>query len=641
MALKVITINASGMQNTVKRRAIFDFARNRADIICIQETHSSTNCENRWRLEWGSDIFFSHGETNARGTAILISKKLKSDTQLLEKDTKGRRVSIKVKFQETEILICNIYAPNPDTPEFFEEMINVTYEQCENVIYIGDYNVVMDTNIDRRGSKYNNDKSSNFLRSACETYLLSDPWRDRNQGVKRYSYMRKKQAIASRIDYALVAQGLQSKIASSFYVPCPITDHSAFFLSINFQEEERGKGYWKMNNSLLEDDQYIEMIQQTLANAVLKYKEHSAIDRWELIKFEAANRSQKWSRDKAVEKRLVTNQLYDKLTELEEKVSDTGLERDYDLLERTKEDLKTLEMEKSKGILFRSKARWQCEAERNTSYFYALEKAKYNTKTCASLMRDDGTIERNPKKILHLQRKYYKDLYSKDRQVKFKAPDMVSPKLTKEERDMMEEPINIQELEIAVKQMANGKVPGSDGLSADFYKKFFNDLKEPLHQCIQEGLKNKKMHNSARRGIISLIPKPKVDARKLKNQRPITLLNVDLKIMEKAISNRFLTVMNKLIHPQQKGFMRGRRIAANIRKVLEIIKHANDTEEAGLVISVDFQKCFDKISFDIIYGSLKHFGFGPIMIETIKTMYSNFTVCIQNNGNFSEPFEVK
>ena len=74
MAIKLLSLNVRGLRNHVKRCAIFNYCRSRADIILLQETHSCPTTENRWQLEWGGSILFSHGDTNARGVCILVKR---------------------------------------------------------------------------------------------------------------------------------------------------------------------------------------------------------------------------------------------------------------------------------------------------------------------------------------------------------------------------------------------------------------------------------------------------------------------------------------------------------------------------------------------------------------------------------------
>ena len=98
-----------------------------------------------------------------------------------------------------------------------------------------------------------------------------------------------------------------------------------------------------------------------LDNKLKEYSEMEPAAKWELIKFECANFSQDWSRQLASEKKLILAQLYEKLQEMEENLSKKNSiameERLHNLLNRTKEDIKDLEFEKTLGILFRCKAK--------------------------------------------------------------------------------------------------------------------------------------------------------------------------------------------------------------------------------------------------------------------------------------------
>jgi len=69
---------------------------------------------------------------------------------------------------------------------------------------------------------------------------------------------------------------------------------------------------------------------------------------------------------------------------------------------------------------------------------------------------------------------------------------------------------------------------------------------------------------SQRRGIISLIPKKKKDKTILKNLQPISLVNVDHKILTKVLANRLEKVLPKIINPDQTGYVKGRYIGENI-----------------------------------------------------------------------------
>ena len=81
-----------------------------------------------------------------------------------------------------------------------------------------------------------------------------DPWRVMNEEERKYTWRRlnptKKQA---RLDFYLVSNSIFSFVTDSDIVPGYRTDHSGIILKIKLQENERGKGYWKFNNTLLKD----------------------------------------------------------------------------------------------------------------------------------------------------------------------------------------------------------------------------------------------------------------------------------------------------------------------------------------------------------------------------------------------------
>ena len=138
-----------------------------------------------------------------------------------------------------------------------------------------------------------------------------------------------------------------------------------------------------------------------------------------------------------------------------------------------------------------------------------------------------------------------------------------------------------------------------------------------------------KLHPTARKGILNLIPKANKDTRYIKNLRPITLLNTDYKIIEKSIANKMIPALEHIIHTDQRGFMKDRRISVNIRKMLDIIHSAEKEDLEAIVMSLDFVKCFDKCSYSILHGSLDYFQFGSTIKNWTKILYDDFTVKIQ------------
>ena len=631
---KIISLNVKGLREKVKRRAIFNYCRERADIICLQETHSSSEVEKSWILEWRGQILFSHGETNARGVCILFKSKVEITD--IERDLDGRRVGCTISIDNTPISLVNIYAPNKDSPNYFMELIEKYEKNLDQLIMLGDFNLVLDKKLDRRGEKCNNDNAASLLNEFVSEMSYADPWRNRNPGVFCRSYYRKKSKYtASRIDFALCAPKIEKIVQSIFYIPSIMTDHQCLFMSLSQHENERGRGYWKFNDKLLQSGDFVKALNDLIRKKKIAYMHKNRKECWELIKFEISTFAKNWARENASERRVIISQLYEKSLILEEELSQEYDTRKQNILDNTKLELNQMEYEHAKSVIFRSGARWQVEAERNTEYFYGLEKNRYNAKTCTTLITENGKVIKEQREILNEQRKFYCNLYKKEKNIKFALSDDEHPQLSVEESLNLNQALDVKELSQALKEMKNGKCPGQDGLTVALYKCFWKELRDPLYDAFEHGLEEGLLHASARRGVISLIPKAKSDTRKLKNLRPISLLSVDFKIFEKALANQIKSVIDKLIHTDKKGFMAGRRISVNIRKVLDVIQYADEEKLEAILLSVDFLKCFDRISHEAIWGSLKYFGFGKNFVHMCKTVYCEASSVVQNNGFFS------
>ena len=126
---KVISLNCNGIRDKTKRENIFNYARekNKVGITFLQETHSSAQDMLRWELQWGkkSDIYLNHGQSNARGNAILFSSMDFVVNKYVD-DSNGRIqiISIKIADNVKKTLLINLYNENdePDQVKLIEKL---------------------------------------------------------------------------------------------------------------------------------------------------------------------------------------------------------------------------------------------------------------------------------------------------------------------------------------------------------------------------------------------------------------------------------------------------------------------------------------------------------------------------------------
>ena len=140
------------------------------------------------------------------------------------------------------------------------------------------------------------------------------------------------------------------------------------------------------------------------------------------------------------------------------------------------------------------------------------------------------------------------------------------------------------------------------------------------------------MSVSQRQGTIKLIPKPDRDRHILGNWRPITLLNVDVKILSKCLAKRVAKVIGKLVGSQQTAFIKGRYIGEGIRLISDLLQLTEEENLSGIMLALDLTKAFDSVSHMFMLNCLEAFNFGPSFIQWVRTLHTNISSCVLVNG---------
>ena len=104
------------------------------------------------------------------------------------------------------------------------------------------------------------------------------------------------------------------------------------------------------------------------------------------------------------------------------------------------------------------------------------------------------------------------------------------------------------------------------------------------------------------------------------------------------MSNRMIPALQRVVHENQTGFLPGRNISTNIRRILDVVMAAEEDQTDAFILSCDYYKCFDVIELQSVIGAMRFFGFSGTLIKWVQIMYRSFRLQVQNNGNFSANF---
>ena len=152
----------------------------------------------------------------------------------------------------------------------------------------------------------------------------------------------------------------------------------------------------------------------------------------------------------------------------------------------------------------------------------------------------------------------------------------------------------------ALKNVPNNKSPGNDQITKEFYKAFWDDLKITFLLSVNKAFKVGESSTSQKQAVIKLIFKKDKEKRLIKNWRPISLLNVDTKLVSRVLAERLKTALSSLISSNQTANLNGRFVSQGGHLISDIFEVRDLLILKELLLTVDIEKAFDSVNHNFL-----------------------------------------
>jgi hypothetical protein len=488
---------------------------------------------------------------------------------------------------------------------------------------------------------------------------LVDIWRELNPDLRRFTWRRSRPLQQSRLDYFMVSESFLDNSVDADIHPGYRTDHSCITLCFGCKKDNKKRGLWKFNSSLLKDQEYLDEVNEVIDLVLEEYvvtpyaRENVTNIPNTDVQFTISDQLFLDTLLMKIRSKSISYATMKKRKSMEkEKELETTIENfenkeyldDNERLQlnNCKNELILLREKKMEGVLLRSRARWIADGEKVTSYFCSLEKRNYVNKRITKLECNGNTLY-NEKEIASEVNNFYKHLYEETEVEECEIGNLIKdiPQLSEMEQTSLEGKIDLEEASFALKNMSNKKSPGSDGFTVEFFKVFWRRLGIFVVRALNESFEKGELSSTQKEGLIVCIPKGDKPREFIQNWRPISLLNVVYKIGSACIANRLKGVLPSLINEDQSGFIKDRYIGDNIRLIYDVIDYLQTVNKPGLMLCLDFYKAYDSLSWNFMFKVLKAFGFGPDFCRWVQTFYKNIKSTVLVNGNVTSWFHVQ
>ena len=654
---KCLVWNCTGLRDstaTSQNKALYFEKEHKNDFTVaffIETHHKSENEISKEILRYQGTHHIVHTAASDKEPYSGIIGLVRKDYDIIEQNEliQGRILNLKIEHSSSKAKhnISAVYLDtnNHITKAKIEKVVSCLrgkYDDHPNNIIVGDFNFIGNEKDKRNGLNEKDKLACKYWNPFLAEMDMVDPFREQNPNRRIWSFIGTGRAGNSRIDRIYCNAVCMKNITNIKYTPTMFGGHKIMSFKVKAQNE-KGKGYYKMNTSILKDERYRKIVEET-KEKIDAMQIQDPIEKWETFLMTIKTVSISYSQNKSKIKRNLKQQLVRKLSQIEEEPS--NLENNLTLEEynKVKEQLKKMEEEEIEGYKIRVKYLAQYErGEPGIQNCAKLEKKKIAEDTIGQLAETkDSTIYTDKQNIMRIATKFYQDLYTPckvNTEKQNKLLRNIKTQITREQKHILDAPITLDEVQTAIRHMKPGKSPGLDGIPVEFYQEYWGLIMDDYMAFITKVITNA-LPKGKNASAIKIIFKKNGEIYLLCNYRPISLINVDIKIITKVLANRLKYILPTIIHVSQTAVY-GRRIDQTVHLIRDLIDLANKEDETAAFIFLDQEKAFDRVNHTFLYKTMRAFGIGEGFIQWVMNIYSTASAVLNINGFLSDPIPLK
>lgn len=629
--IRIATININGLRNATRTAMLADFVRTHdLDIILLQEVMTPDSVDVP-----GYSVYSNVG-SDMRGTAIMARRGLQITN--IDRLPTGRAMAVTCHGMR----IINIYAPSgtakrADRERFYNVELSVLLSTRTIPMLVGgDFNCTLSPT-DSTGTY----TVSNALKNIVNGLRLVDVW---NQDPHRPVFTHYSPQGATRIDRFYLTKSDIGKKTGIETIPTAFTDHHAVVLRLEIPTRDRRKksGRWKMDPAIVTGPPFKDALREEWEKWKGHKRYYTNIGRWweRHVKTNVRRLARRVECERDRTHKMMENHLYECLYDiLKANIPEADK---YIHLQKYKAKIVRLHARRREKLLLDTHPKDRLEGE-DLSLYQILKIRKRSLAREITRIKDThGTEYTAPTDIAAVFVQHYAqtfkpiavDSHAFDALLQYMPP--VDPQKYKEQ---LERPIAPDEVYRAIRTGAKRRAPGIDGMCLEFYAEHWTLIHTELTQVLNDMFLNKRISVQQKKGILICLPKlPTGDT--LNSYRPISLLNTEYKLLARILANRLKPVLEDQIPTGQCCGIPRRSILDALAAVRDVLAYHETAKVPLCIVTLDFQKAFDKIAHEYLFKVLECYGISTWFVERVRAMYEHMSALVQVNGTLVGPIQI-